>query len=99
MIMVIPVDGDDIEESKITTLEKANFFAFLELDTQSQIIKTVFENSIEDKMGEFDYLVVVDPTGDYDDFYDYNIEVLLSTPFSTIDTIHEDFIFKTLQEI
>jgi hypothetical protein len=101
MNLYIPLDGDDVQESVLVSLEDAVKIAQVELDEKSQVVEIILHDELSDDMlPEVDYFIV-NKKGDYEDYEYYQIEVLMANPFSqsTIDDIVEDFLFKTLLEV
>ena len=100
MFMLIPLNGDNTQESTIASLDGRKFMAKLELEDNAEIIEITFITDIADALNSgIDYLVVDDFEQNLEDYLDYNVEVLQCMPNSAIDDILEGFIFRTLREM
>jgi len=97
MLVVIPVDSDDMDEAKITSIESAEHFAFLELGEGAKIEKVEFKNSFSEDF--FDYFIVNNKNEELDVVYELGARVLLAMPNSYVEDILEAFMFRELDEV
>ena len=96
MLIVIPVDKEDIEEAKITSIENAKSFAFI--DTESGKIKNYeFKDRFDNEM--FDYIIVNDKNEDIEEVFELGARALLARPNMYIEDIIEAIMFAELDEI
>jgi len=96
MIVVIPVDKDDIDEAKIVSIDNAKTFAFI--DTQNGKIKDYqFRDSYENEM--FDYIIVNSRDENLEEIFDLGARALLAKANMSIEEIVEALMFAELDEI
>ena len=100
MFMLVPLNGDNTQESTITSLDGRKAMAKLELEDNAEVIDITFITDIDDALNSgIDYLIVDSFEQDIDNYLDYNVEVLQCMPNSDIDDVLEGFIFRTLREM
>ncbi len=98
--MLIPLNGDNTQESTITSIEGRKTMAKLELEPNAEIIEITFIDDIDAALaGGIDYMIVDNPDQELDNFFDYEVDVLQCMPNSTIDDVLEGFLFRTLLEV
>ena len=96
MIVVIPVDKNDIDEAKIVSIDNAKTFAFI--NTESGKIKDYqFKDSYENEM--FDYIIVNSKNEELEEVFDLGARALLARPNMYIEDIIEALMFCELDEI
>ncbi len=99
MFMLIPLNGDDTQESTITSIEGRKTMAKIEFEGH-EVTEVTFIDDIEAELaGGIDYLIVDNPDQEIDLYFEYDVEVLQCMPNATIDDIMEGFLFRTLREV
>lgn len=100
MFMLVPLNGDDTQESTLTSIADRKTMALLELEDNAEVIEITFVDDIDKALaGGIDYLIVDDPDQELDDYYDYQVYVLQAMPNSTLEDILEGFLFRTLRDV
>ena len=97
--ILIPLSGDNTQESTTCSIDDCKHFAQVEIDESNTIVEIVFNSTYEPYLGMCEYLVVDNPEQDFEDFEDYEMGILLCEPKSNIDDIVEGYIFRSLHEI
>ncbi|HIE35288.1 MAG TPA: hypothetical protein EYP79_03725 [Campylobacterales bacterium] len=97
MVVVIPVNNDNLEEAKITSFNDANFFLFLTLSTGAKIENYKFKKSFQDEM--FDYIVVNNKNEELDEVFELGARALLARKNMYVEDIVEAIMFSELDEI
>ena len=98
MTLLIPMDGDDTQESKITPIFEAKKWALLKIE-EGEVVEINFFNQRAEITEWIEAVVVV---GDYEpvmDFIDEQIMVLVAHTQRTIDAIVEAFLFRELHDL
>lgn len=98
MKIAIPVTERD-PDSTISALEKRNCFALVDLDENARITTVDFFEDKDEMAGTVDILVVQDPGEEIEEFIEMGIQVLLAEFGSTIEDIHEAYMFTQLREL
>jgi len=97
MLIVVPVDTNNIEETKITSVKDARYFAFLKLGDGAKVLKSEFKESFHNEM--FDYIVVNSKNEDLDEIVETGVRALLARPNMYVEDILEAIMFAELDEI
>ncbi|WP_200762763.1 hypothetical protein [Nitrosophilus alvini] len=97
MLVVIPVNLNDIDEAKITSIESAKYFAFLQLGEGAKLENVEFKKSFSEDF--FDFFIVNSKNEELDTVYELGARVLLAMPNSYVEDILEAFMFRELDEV
>lgn len=96
MLIVVPVDKNDIDEAKITSIDEAEYFAFINTEG-GKINSYEFKDSFANEM--FDYIIVNDKNEDLDEVFELGARALLARKNMYIEDIIEALMFAELDEI
>lgn len=98
MTLLVPMDSEDVEEARLSSINKAKVWAQLVIE-DGELVKVNHAKS----WGEFDYpgeYVVVNDSGEYVwPFIEMNMLALVAPTQRTIDDIVEAYLFKELHEL
>lgn len=97
MNIIVPMDGNDIEESKITTLNDVQYWASFGM-FEGKMINAKFYKSRDDIEEFVELLIVNNENEDIEDFVNEGIVVLLAPMQKYIEDIVEGYIFKELRD-
>ncbi|WP_187647394.1 hypothetical protein [Nitrosophilus labii] len=97
MLVVIPVDLNDMEEGKITSIADANYFVFLKLADGAKVKNSEFKKSFSNEI--FDYIVVNDRNEDLEEVFELGARALLARKNMYIEDILEAIMFAELDEL
>ena len=76
MFMLVPLSGDNTQESTITSLDSRKFMAKLELEDNAEVIEITFITDIDAALNSgIDYLIIDSFEQDLENYLDYNVEV------------------------
>ena len=98
MILLVPMDSEDVEEAKLTSIADAKVWAQLVVE-EGELVEVNHAKSWE----EFDYpgeYVIVKESGEYVwPFIEMNMLALIAPTQRYIDDIVEAYLFKELHEL
>jgi len=98
MYILVPMDSEDVQEAKLTKIEKASIWAQLLIE-EGELVE-VNHNKEWEAFENLSECVVVSDDGEYVwPFMEYNMMVLVAHTQRTIDDIVEAFLFKELHEL
>jgi len=99
MLILIPVDGTDAKDAKITTLANVKQWALANFD--EGIVQSVrfFEDRTQTGEDWIDFVVLKNKFENYMEFMEENMMVLVIREEETIEEILEAFKFKELDEV
>lgn len=98
MILLLPMDGDDTQESKLTGILSVSFWATVEIE-EGRVIEICFYKERTQIEGFVDAVIVV---GNYEpvmDFIDEQMMVLVAHSQRTIDDVVEAYLFRELHDL
>ena len=98
MILLLPMDGDDTQESELTGVLTAAFWATVEIEEGRVVEINFYQNRSE--IETFCDAVIV--TNNYEpvmEFLDQQIMVLVAHFQKTIDDIIEAYLFRELHDL
>ena len=99
MHILIPVDGEDPQKSKITTLASLKRWALINFDEGSVKSITFWEDRKNTDVDWVDFIVLENKFENYMEFMEEGIMVLVRREEESIEDIIEAFKFKELDEI
>ena len=98
MYLLLPMDGNDIEESKLTKIDDAKFWAQMVIE-DGKMVDIKF-NEDKDAFDNFSEAVVVVDDNEYVwPFMEMSMMVLVAHTQRYIDDIVEAFLFKELHDL
>jgi len=98
MRIALPISERD-PDSSICMMDDRVCFAVMELDDKSRITTIDFFDNQEDIYERADIFVVQSPEEDIEALLEMGVKVLQAEYGSTIEDIHEAYIFTQLREI
>ena len=98
MNMLIPMDGDDQEESKITDVFSAESWALIEMDN-GEVKNISFIESYNEIIGNIDTVIVKNEYEPIMEFLENEIMILVAPTQRTIEDIIEAYVFKELRDL
>jgi len=98
MLLLLPMNGDDTQESELVSINDALFWATVEVD-EGKVIEINFYKDRSEIQGWLDAIIV---TGNYEpvmEFIDNQMMVLVAHTQRTIDDIVEAYLFRELHDL
>lgn len=99
MYILIPVDGEDPQKSKITTLMGLKKWALVDFDEGITKSVTFWDDRKSTSVDWIDFIVLENKFENYLEFMEEGIMVLVRREEESIEDIMEAFKFKELDEI
>lgn len=98
MNIIVPMDGNDIDESKITKVNEANYWFNFEMN-EGKMQNGKFLSSRDEIEDYIDIVVVNSEKEDVWQFMDEGIAVLVAPIQRYIEDIVEAYLFKELHDL
>lgn len=98
MNILIPVDESDLEETKLVSLDEANFWLLLDL-TEGKVISSEFYQTREEISDWIDVAIVKSQQENVWPLMDEGIAILVAPMQRYIDDIVEAYLFKELHDM
>ncbi|MDD2369736.1 MAG: hypothetical protein PHQ90_10570 [Sulfuricurvum sp.] len=98
MVLLLPMDGDDTQESELTGILSATHWATVEVE-EGQVVEINFYTDRTAIDGWLDAVIV---TGNYEpvmEFIDNQMMVLVAHTQRSIDDIVEAYLFRELHDL
>ncbi|MCX6073839.1 MAG: hypothetical protein NTY39_05920 [Campylobacterales bacterium] len=98
MLLLLPMNGDDTQESELVSINDALFWATVEVD-EGKVVEINFYKERSEIDGWLDAIIV---TGNYEpvmEFIDNQMMVLVAHTQRTIDDIVEAYLFRELHDL
>jgi hypothetical protein len=98
MLVLLPLDGDNTQESKLVSLNDVKKWALLDI-SEGEVVEINFYDTREEIDERVEAVVVI---GDYEyvwPFQEQQIMVLVAHTQRTIDEVVEAFLFKELNDL
>lgn len=98
MLLLLPMDGDDTQESELTSILSASFWATVEIE-EGRVVEINFYKDRSEIETPCDAVIV---TGNYEpvmEFLDQQMMVLVAHFQKTIDDIVEAYLFRELHDL
>lgn len=98
MLLLLPMNGDDTQESELVSINDVSFWATVEVD-EGRVIEINFYKDRADIEGWLDAVIIV---GNYEpvmEFIDGQMMVLVAHTQRTIDDIVESYLFRELHDL
>jgi predicted Fe-Mo cluster-binding NifX family protein len=98
MKIIIPMDGDDLEQSKICLVSDAKHWLYFEIN-EGRMQNEKFYDTKEDIKEYFDMLIISTQTQDVEQFINEGVGVLVAPLQIYVEDIVEAYIFKELHDL
>jgi len=98
MLILIPVDGTDDKQAKITTLARRKKWALVDFDRGEVQSLTFHDDRMETGYDFIDFVILENKFENYLDFMEEGMMVLVRRQEETIEDLIEAFKFKELDE-
>ena len=98
MVLLLPMDGDDTQESELTDVLSASFWATLEVE-EGRVIEINFYTDRSEIEGWLDAVIVTNNYEPVMEFIDNQMMVLVAHTQRTIDDIVEAYLFRELHDL
>jgi len=98
MLLLLPMNGDDTQESELVGILSVTHWATVEVD-EGQVVEIKFYTNRSEIEGWLDAVIV---TGNYEpvmEFIDQQMMVLVAHTQRTIDDIVEAYLFRELHDL
>lgn len=98
MILLLPMDGDDTQESELTGILSATFWATVEIE-EGRVIEINFYQDRSEIETLCDAVIVTNNYEPVMEFHDQQMMVLVAHFQKTIDDIVEAYLFRELHDL
>lgn len=98
MILLLPMDGDDTQESELTGILSATFWATVEIE-EGRVIEINFYQDRSEIETLCDAVIVTNNYEPVMEFLDQQMMVLVAHFQKTIDDIVEAYLFRELHDL
>jgi len=98
MLLLLPMNGDDVKEGSLVSIGEVKKWALLEV-LEGKLAKTDFFDTREEIEEWIDAVIVISDFEPVMNFIEEQIMVLVAHTQRSIDDIVEAFIFKELHEL
>ncbi|MEY3002016.1 MAG: hypothetical protein RLZZ428_391 [Pseudomonadota bacterium] len=99
MYILIPCDGTDEKNSKITTLAERLKWAFIDFDNGHVKSTQFFDEREEAGVDWIDFVILANKYENYLDFMNEGMMCLVRREEETLEEVMSAFVFKELDEI
>ncbi len=98
MVLLLPMDGDDTQESELSSILEASFWATVEIE-EGRVIEINFTKDRTQIEGFIDAVIVKNNYEPVMEFVDQQMMVLVAHTQRTIDDIVEAYLFRELHDL
>lgn len=98
MVLLLPMDGDDTQESELTAILSASFWATVEVE-EGRVVEINFYTDRSEIEGWLDAVIVTNNYEPVMEFIDNQMMVLVAHTQRTIDDIVEAYLFRELHDL
>ena len=98
MILLLPMDGDDTQDSELTGILSASFWATVEVE-EGRVIEINFYTDRSEIETPCDAVIVTNNYEPIMEFLDQQMMVLVAHTQRTIDDIVEAYLFRELHDL
>ena len=98
MLLLLPMDGDDTQESELTGILSASFWATVEVE-EGRVVEINFYTDRSEIEGWLDAVIVPNNYEPIMEFIDNQMMVLVAHTQRTIDDIVEAYLFRELHDL
>ncbi|MBD3809123.1 MAG: hypothetical protein IE884_01170 [Sulfuricurvum sp.] len=98
MILLLPMDGDDTQESELTGIVSASFWATVEIE-EGRVVEINFYKDRSEIEAPCDAVIVTNNYEPVMEFLDQQMMVLVTHFQKTIDDIVEAYLFRELHDL
>ncbi|MFH0710639.1 MAG: hypothetical protein V2A75_10560 [Pseudomonadota bacterium] len=98
MLLLLPMNGDDTQESELVGILSATYWATVEVE-EGQVVEIKFYTDRSEIDGWLDAVII---TGNYEpvmEFIEHQMMVLVAHTQRTIDDIVEAYLFRELHDL
>lgn len=98
MVLLLPMDGDDTQESELSLILEAAFWATVEIE-EGRVVEINFTKDRSEIEGWIDAVIVKNNYEPVMEFLDQQMMVLVAHTQRTIDDIVEAYLFRELHDL
>lgn len=98
MLLLLPMDGDDTQESELTGILSATHWATVEVE-EGRVVEINFYTDRSEIEGWLDAVIVTNNYEPIMEFIDNQMMVLVAHTQRTIDDIVEAYLFRELHDL
>lgn len=98
MLLLLPINGDDTQESEIVSIHELVFWATVEVE-EGRVIEINFYKERAQIEGLIDAVIVVNNYEPVMEFIDEQMMVLVAHTQRTIDDVVEAYLFRELHDL
>jgi predicted Fe-Mo cluster-binding NifX family protein len=98
MILLIPMDGDDTQESELVGILEVQFWATVEVE-EGRVVEINFYKNRDEIEGFMDAVIVKNNYEPVMEFLEQQMMVLVAHTQCTIDDIVEAYLFRELHDL
>lgn len=98
MLLLLPMDGDDTQESELTGILSATHWATVEVE-EGRVVEINFYTDRSEIEGWLDAVIVTNNYEPVMEFIDNQMMVLVAHTQRTIDDIVEAYLFRELHDL
>ncbi len=98
MLLLLPMNGDDTQESELTGILSALFWATVEVE-EGRVVEINFYTNRSEIEGWLDAVIVTNNYEPVMEFIDNQMMVLVAHTQRTIDDIVEAYLFRELHDL
>ncbi len=99
MYIIIPTDGTDAENPKITTLANVKKWALVDFDNGQVKSTKFFDDRTQTGADWIDFIILDNKYENYMDFMNEGMMCLVKREEETLDEVMSAFVFKELDEM
>lgn len=98
MLLLLPMNGDDTQESELVSINEATFWATVEVE-EGRVVEINFYTDREAIEAWLDAIVVVSDFEPVMEFIEKQMMVLVAHTQRTIDDVVEAYLFRELHQL
>lgn len=98
MLLLLPMNGDDTQESELTGILNASHWATVEVE-EGKVVEVIFFTDRSEIEGWLDAVIVTNNYEPVMEFIDNQMMVLVAHTQRTIDDIVEAYLFRELHDL
>ncbi len=98
MLLLLPMDGDDTQESELSSILEAAFWATVEVE-EGRVIEINFYKERTEIEGWIDAVIVKNNYEPVMEFLEQQVMVLVAHTQRTIDDVVEAYLFRELHDL
>jgi predicted Fe-Mo cluster-binding NifX family protein len=98
MLLLLPMNGDDTQESELVGILEVNFWATVEIE-EGRVVEINFYKDRSEIEGWIDAVIVKNNYEPVMEFIDQQMMVLVAHTQRTIDDVVEAYLFRELHDL